>query len=139
MMCTILRQEEQEGRPESPSSAEAAMQVYATMSKSKRTLRPPPPPQSVVHLPKPPCTTAYTKNQERSYPNCYAQNAYTEGQYNTPRDPHSRSNRICARAVLIRHQGQWALDARVLALLPSTLIIVSDTVNIYMLKLKIFK
>ncbi|KAI5654621.1 hypothetical protein M9H77_31808 [Catharanthus roseus] len=31
MMCTILRQEEQEGRPKSPSSAEAAMQVYATM------------------------------------------------------------------------------------------------------------
>ncbi|KAI5676530.1 hypothetical protein M9H77_07480 [Catharanthus roseus] len=27
MMCTILRQDEQEGRPESPSPAEAAMQV----------------------------------------------------------------------------------------------------------------
>ncbi|KAI5673755.1 hypothetical protein M9H77_14119 [Catharanthus roseus] len=130
MMCTILRQEEQEGWPESPSSAEAAMQVYATTPKSELTLKPP---QFVVHLPKPPCTTAYTKNQERSYPNCCAQNAYTEGQYNKSRDPHPRTNRICARAVWIRHQGQWVPDARVLALLPSTLIIVSDTVNIYML------
>ncbi|KAI5678453.1 hypothetical protein M9H77_09403 [Catharanthus roseus] len=32
-----------------------------------------------------------------------AQNAYTEDQYNTSRDPHFRSNRICARAVSIRH------------------------------------
>ncbi|KAI5653225.1 hypothetical protein M9H77_30412 [Catharanthus roseus] len=34
-----------------------------------------------------------------------AQNTYTEDQYNTSRDPHSRSNRICARVVWIRHQG----------------------------------
>ncbi|KAI5657648.1 hypothetical protein M9H77_26441 [Catharanthus roseus] len=31
------------------------------------------------------------------------QNVYTEGQYNTSRDPYSRSNRICTRAVWIRH------------------------------------
>ncbi|KAI5680348.1 hypothetical protein M9H77_01575 [Catharanthus roseus] len=34
-----------------------------------------------------------------------AQNAYTEGQYNMSRDRHSRTNRICARAVWIRNQG----------------------------------
>ncbi|KAI5667400.1 hypothetical protein M9H77_17253 [Catharanthus roseus] len=35
---------------------------------------------------------------------CCGQNAYTEGQYNTSLDPHSRSNRICAHTVWIRRQ-----------------------------------
>ncbi|KAI5673282.1 hypothetical protein M9H77_13646 [Catharanthus roseus] len=52
-----------------------------------------------------------------------AQNAYTEDQYNTSRGPHSRSNQIGARAVWIKHQGQWAPAARALALLLSTLFI----------------
>ncbi|KAI5680905.1 hypothetical protein M9H77_02132 [Catharanthus roseus] len=37
-------------------------------------------------------------------PQCCGQNAYTGGQYNTSPDPHSRSNRICARFVWIRRQ-----------------------------------
>ncbi|KAI5640853.1 hypothetical protein M9H77_24049 [Catharanthus roseus] len=53
-----------------------------------------------------------------------AQNAYSEDQYNTSHGPHSRSNQIGARAVSIKHQGQWARDARALTLLSSTLIIV---------------
>ncbi|KAI5666193.1 hypothetical protein M9H77_16046 [Catharanthus roseus] len=53
-----------------------------------------------------------------------AQNAYTEDQYNTSRGPHSRSNQIGARAISIKHQGQWASDARALTLLPFTLFIV---------------
>ncbi|KAI5649483.1 hypothetical protein M9H77_35488 [Catharanthus roseus] len=51
------------------------------------------------------------------------QNACTEDQYNTSRGPHSKSNQIGAHPVSIKHQGQWAPDARALALLPSTLFI----------------
>ncbi|KAI5683459.1 hypothetical protein M9H77_04687 [Catharanthus roseus] len=52
---------------------------------------------SVIDTSPPPyCTTGISS----------AQNAYIEDQYNTSRDPLSRSNRICARAVSIRHQGQ---------------------------------
>ncbi|KAI5654041.1 hypothetical protein M9H77_31228 [Catharanthus roseus] len=62
------------------------------------------------------------------------QNACTEEQYNRSRGPHSRLDQIGVRAVSIKHQGQWARDARALALLPYTLIIVTHIVNIYMLK-----
>ncbi|KAI5676138.1 hypothetical protein M9H77_07088 [Catharanthus roseus] len=48
----------------------------------------------------------------------------SKNQYNMSRGLHSRSNQIGAHAISIKYQGQWALDARALALLPSTLFIV---------------
>ncbi|KAI5672168.1 hypothetical protein M9H77_12532 [Catharanthus roseus] len=50
-------------------------------------------------------TSPHVREPYRSTGIGSAQNVYTEDQYNTSRDPYSRSNRICARAVWIRHQG----------------------------------
>ncbi|KAI5678010.1 hypothetical protein M9H77_08960 [Catharanthus roseus] len=68
---------------------------------------------AILSIPKPhsACTSCSVIDTS-SHPYCStgigsARSAYTEDQYNTSPDPHSRSNRICARAVSIRHQGQW--------------------------------